>query len=667
MALDVRPRGRFATRIAWTQIIVLLGIGVATGLYLAGPVATRQSKASKVAEEVPSSPAPVLSTAEVNDGAARQIGKDPERARAAPDAGLCRFSLTAADAKDTQGAPDIAVDGAGRVHLVWASQTGETEQTALHATSTNGAVDFSSPQALVRSAIAYRSQGQGKKGYAVRMAPHVVTQADSVFVAWTEATPDEPAARMVLATATNRSGEFSDPLCVHVDKQASPTFTALAIGPRGELACSWLDSRSKAQRPYASLRPAGASAFLPEFTLPGGTDDTGVCPCCPTGATFAPDGTLFIGFRNLADGHRDIAIVRLRPGAEQFEGPFDVVPPTWEFDGCPHDGPALVVAGGRIHVAWMDAHTGAQRVYYGHASLDDLQFRVQAMNAAGPGTQGNPKLFADAAGGLHAVWEESLMDEPAAPAAGSRQHHHGPPQNGAGRGICHAFAPPGAESFGPARLLQPVAGSYQTRPAISGGGNGRIYVAWCELDENGKSIVVRSFEHDEQLSQVESRLTSAQRSLAALGFRVERRLSLVPTLVLEDSHAARVSLSELRGNWVLLEFWGISCAPCRTALPALQRLSEAWETKPFKVVPVCTDADDVQSAQDVLSERASGLTACIDPTGLGIARFGVQALPATWLVDPQGRVRATRVGAIDWDSEDVRSALAAIFSEPTDE
>jgi hypothetical protein len=199
---------------------------------------------------------------------------------------------------------------------------------------------------------------------------------------------------------------------------------------------------------------------------------------------------LFVAFRNILDGYRDVAIVRLPPGARQFEGPFAVGPPTWKFDGCPHDGPSLVVANGELHATWMDAHTGIQRVYYGRASLGDLQFHVEPLNAAGPGTQGNARLYADVRGGVHAVWEQSLDNEPAPAATGG--HQHGPPRSGSGRGICYAAAPAGADAFKSVRLAGPVTGTFQTRPAIAGGVDGQIYLAWCELNEAGKAIFVTS-------------------------------------------------------------------------------------------------------------------------------------------------------------------------------
>jgi mono/diheme cytochrome c family protein/thiol-disulfide isomerase/thioredoxin len=166
----------------------------------------------------------------------------------------------------------------------------------------------------------------------------------------------------------------------------------------------------------------------------------------------------------------------------------------------------------------------------------------------------------------------------------------------------------------------------------------------------------------QQLPVVERTFTPEQRQLAALGFEVERRPFPAPKLTVKDASANSRSLSDFQCGWVILEFWGIHCEPCRRALPALQRLSTSEIGQHVQILPVCADADDAAAAQDVLTQIAPGLTACVDATGIEISRFNVQALPTTWLIDPAGSVCATHVGRVDWDSTPVRAAFEKLVS-----
>ncbi|MDY3554820.1 hypothetical protein R5W24_003949 [Gemmata sp. JC717] len=415
----------------------------------------------------------------------------PTAGEAAPPTVPCRFALSAADAKDTLEAPTLATDAGGRVYLAWASRTGDDERTLYLASSDDGGRHFAPTRAVARSGVFKAvSQMKGKTvTRELRMVPHLVAAGPALHLAWTETVPGGNGVRMAAVESRDRGDTFGAPAQVHQGAGARPTFTALTAGPDGSLLASWLDNRNKAQQCFAAVRPAGAAAFEPEVVVHTGDDDKGVCPCCPTASLIAPDGTAYVAFRNVANGYRDIALGVKRLGASSF----DVVPvitPTWAFNGCPHDGPSLALVGDTLHVAWMDSRTGSQRCYHASARRSDLKFAAQELNAGAGGTQGNAKLFADATGTLHAVWEESSGAEPAP--APKHQHEPVAPTVGAGggRAIMHRAMPPGAAQFGAVRAVAPKAGAFQTRPAITGTPTGEIVVAWNELDESGKAVTV---------------------------------------------------------------------------------------------------------------------------------------------------------------------------------
>jgi hypothetical protein len=406
-----------------------------------------------------------------------------------------RFPLTEIDAKDTMEAPALAADSTGRVFLTWASQTGPDERTLWLTSAASGERSFRTPAALGKSGI-FRttSMSRGKTVTRdVKMMPHVAVDRQRVLLSWTETLPDLSGVRLVLATSDDAGATFGAGKPVHQGEKARPTYTALAVGPGGMLACSWLDNRAGSQQTFASVRLPEREQFEREVVVHAGQEGKGVCPCCPTASAFGPDGTLYVAFRNIQDGYRDIAVGRLRPGQSSFDGPFPVATETWKFDGCPHDGPSIAVVGELLHVAWMDARGGPQRCYHASAKLTDMKFAHQAeLNPSGPGSQGNPKLFADPAGKLHVVWEESLGAEPKEAQTG---HKHGAPQvhSGGGRAIQYACLNPGEEHFGQARAVTARAGAFQTRPAITGT-SASLTIAWKELDESGKAVVVTRLE-----------------------------------------------------------------------------------------------------------------------------------------------------------------------------
>ncbi|HXD87452.1 MAG TPA: hypothetical protein VN641_13230 [Urbifossiella sp.] len=409
----------------------------------------------------------------------------PALAPSEPDAPriAARFALSNFDAKDTVEAPDIAIGPDDGINLVWGSKTAAAERSVLFTRSVDGGQSFETPRA-VRQAGIYRSAAkESKGGYERRASAHVAVQGEAIVLSWCEALPDRTAMRMVVAASTDGGRSFTDPRSVHTGARANPTFTAVAAGPEEALACAWLDDRRGIQEPFASIRQASVAAFEPERVV----HSQGVCPCCPLAACFGPDGTLYIAFRNINDGYRDIAICRKKKAQAAFEGPFPVVSNAWKFDGCPHDGPSLVVTGSTIHAAWMDARGGPQRCYYARADTTDMKFEARELHPNAPGTQGNARLIADGLGGLYAVWEESLGVEASADAG----HHHGPPKlGGSGRAIMLAHKPATAAEFGAARAVAPKPGAFQSRPCLARRSDGDLVLAWMELDESGKVVVV---------------------------------------------------------------------------------------------------------------------------------------------------------------------------------
>jgi hypothetical protein len=405
------------------------------------------------------------------------------------DAAMHSFPLATADVRDSQETPSVAVDAKNRIHLVWGSQTGDDERTLYYTVSTDLGKTFAPPRELRKSGIS-RSVSRMKGKEVVRerrMSPHIAADGEKVLVAWSDAPADGSAIRLLMMHSTDGGQTFSEPQSVPQAENAGPTFTSLSVNKSGQVACSWLDNRNRAQQVHSAIRFAGSEQFSPELLVDAGQESKGVCPCCATAVKVADDETVVVAYRGSVDGHRDIWVSVKRPSDNQFSAPIAVVPPTWEFAGCPHDGPSLTLVGDTLHVSWMDARDGRQRAYRGWANLHDLKFQVEEINAKGPGTQGNTRLAVDAAGQLHAVWEESLADEqPAIP----QHEHQQPATSGSGRAIVYApLLPTGGQASQPIAIAS-QAGRFQTRPAIACGPAGLLISAWMELDESGKRVVV---------------------------------------------------------------------------------------------------------------------------------------------------------------------------------
>jgi cytochrome c biogenesis protein CcmG/thiol:disulfide interchange protein DsbE len=121
-----------------------------------------------------------------------------------------------------------------------------------------------------------------------------------------------------------------------------------------------------------------------------------------------------------------------------------------------------------------------------------------------------------------------------------------------------------------------------------------------------------------------------------------------------------MTLSSLRGQVVVLNFWASWCSPCREEAPLLQ---DGWERyRDQGVVFVGVAANDLSgSAREFVEEYGITYPNVHDGQGSTLGRFGIPALPETMFIDREGRVAAYIAGPVDAAAldESVAAALAS--------
>jgi thiol-disulfide isomerase/thioredoxin len=123
-----------------------------------------------------------------------------------------------------------------------------------------------------------------------------------------------------------------------------------------------------------------------------------------------------------------------------------------------------------------------------------------------------------------------------------------------------------------------------------------------------------------------------------------------PVIELQDMDGETYALTEDRGHWVFVHFWASWCGPCRKEMPAIQRMYDRLEPAGLKLALINT-AEDEDTIFIFLSALAPELRPLMDRDGQTTERWQPRGLPATYLVDPQGKVRFQALGGRPWDTE----------------
>jgi len=123
-----------------------------------------------------------------------------------------------------------------------------------------------------------------------------------------------------------------------------------------------------------------------------------------------------------------------------------------------------------------------------------------------------------------------------------------------------------------------------------------------------------------------------------------------------------VSLSDLRGRPVLLNFWATWCGPCREETPDLVALHETFAPAGLQVVGVTLDtADAMGLVRSFIESEGVRYMILTDPGGGGA--FDLPFLPSTFLFDAEGTLVWSRGGPIDKEDAGLRRALRQVLPE----
>ena len=127
-----------------------------------------------------------------------------------------------------------------------------------------------------------------------------------------------------------------------------------------------------------------------------------------------------------------------------------------------------------------------------------------------------------------------------------------------------------------------------------------------------------------------------------------------------DGEGKPLTLAEWKGRVVLLNLWATWCAPCRKEMPGLDRLQGAMGGEDFEVVALSVDRKGIGPSAKFLKEvGAKSLKLYVDDTSKSMFEMRARGLPATYLIDREGRLIGQLVGPAEWDTEEAKALIEA--------
>ena len=386
--------------------------------------------------------------------------------------------------------PSIAARG-DAVVVAWGATVEGGAADVYAALSRDGGLTFGTPVRV--NDVPGDARLSGEQPPHVSLVPRT-GGGSSIVVVWT--TKATGGTRLLMTKSDDDGRTFSRSAPVPGTEAAGNRgWEATATDGKGRVLALWLDHRELAA-PMAAMHHEGAgheghAAQAPEAdgaakaqmsklyfgsidgALPARALTGGVCYCCKAALAVGGDGTIVGAWRHVYPGNiRDIAVTVSRDGGRTFSSPARVSDDHWMLDGCPENGPSVVVDGqSRVHVAWPTVVQGAgmpEAALFYAVSSDGHQFPPR-LRLPTEQTPRHPQMVVDAKGQPIVTWDEQ--------------------QDGVKRVVVGRWQANGAASgrFTREVVSTAASGSYPSIAAASGAS----IVAWAETTPTGSAIRVR--------------------------------------------------------------------------------------------------------------------------------------------------------------------------------
>ncbi len=122
--------------------------------------------------------------------------------------------------------------------------------------------------------------------------------------------------------------------------------------------------------------------------------------------------------------------------------------------------------------------------------------------------------------------------------------------------------------------------------------------------------------------------------------------------------AASVSLDQLKGKLVYVDFWASWCGPCRQSFPWMNDMQAKYGPQGLQVVGVNLD-DKTEDATRFLAQVPARFVTAFDPKGDTARRYQLKGMPSSVLIAPDGKVIQVHVGFRADQREALEQAIVA--------
>jgi len=139
-----------------------------------------------------------------------------------------------------------------------------------------------------------------------------------------------------------------------------------------------------------------------------------------------------------------------------------------------------------------------------------------------------------------------------------------------------------------------------------------------------------------------------------------------PDFTLDTLDGESVSLSDLKGQVVVLDFWATWCPPCVKSLPELEQIHQQSAGQSVKVFAVNLQENETR-VRSFLQSRGLSLPILMDSEGEVAQKYSIHAIPQTVIIGKNGEVQKVFVGASPETPDKIRAEIESVTGQVSNE
>ena len=123
---------------------------------------------------------------------------------------------------------------------------------------------------------------------------------------------------------------------------------------------------------------------------------------------------------------------------------------------------------------------------------------------------------------------------------------------------------------------------------------------------------------------------------------------MAPDFKLQDNNGNMVTLSDLRGKVVMVNFWATWCPPCRAEMPSMEKLNNAMAGDDFVMLAINIEENGRSAVAEFLKRTPHTFPILYDEKAVVQKQYGVYKFPESFVIRKDGIIDDKVIGAIDW-------------------